>query len=186
MNKWLEELKLLDPKNPGAWPWPFRLAAFISLFFVILVALYFVVYQGQLENLEKEEKKESVKPHSAADKKIHLDADSVHSDQLDTPPPLPEKQSYFTEQKTSRKEKEEEKIQKSKKLLMSLNAFDSCNTVYYTPLKETQDEPRKSMAMSRMSTSSRMTNCDAHFTRYCLAFIFYFLLFNFYCLIFIV
>lgn len=77
MNKWLEELKQLDPKNPGAWPWPFRLAAFISLFFVILVALYFVVYQGQLDNLEKEEKKETDLKNTFLEKKklaVNLEA----------------------------------------------------------------------------------------------------------------
>ena len=77
MNKWLEELKQLDPKNPGAWPWPFRLAAFITLIFVILVALYFVVYQVQLDNLEKEAKKESDLKNTFLEKKklaVNLEA----------------------------------------------------------------------------------------------------------------
>lgn len=58
MNKWLDELKQLDTKNPGNWPWPFKIAAFILIFVLILVGGYFLIYQGQLSDLEREEKKE--------------------------------------------------------------------------------------------------------------------------------
>lgn len=58
MNKWLEELKQLDTKNPGGWPWPFKIAAMLLIFVLILVAGFFLFYQAQLENLDKEEKKE--------------------------------------------------------------------------------------------------------------------------------
>ena len=77
MNKWLEELKLLDPKNPGAWPWPFKFVGFILLFMAILVALYFALYQGQLENLAKEEKKETDLKNTFIEKKklaVNLEA----------------------------------------------------------------------------------------------------------------
>lgn len=77
MNKWLDELRLLDPKNPGGWPWPFRLAAFVGMFVVILVALYFGLYQGQLENLAKEEKKETDLKNTFLEKKklaVNLEA----------------------------------------------------------------------------------------------------------------
>ncbi len=59
MNKWLEELKQLDTKNPGGWPWPFKIATMLLIFILILVAGFFLLYQGQLENLDKEEKKEA-------------------------------------------------------------------------------------------------------------------------------
>ena len=59
MNKWLAELKQLDTKNPGAWPWPFKLVSMLLIFILILVAGFFLFYQTQLENLEKEEKKET-------------------------------------------------------------------------------------------------------------------------------
>lgn len=58
MNKWLEELKQLDTKNPGSWPWPFKIGAMLLIFIAILVAAFFLFYQSQLENLDKEEKKE--------------------------------------------------------------------------------------------------------------------------------
>ena len=59
MNKWLEELKQLDTKNPGGWPWPFKVAAMLLIFILILVASFFLLYQSQLDDLDKEEKKEA-------------------------------------------------------------------------------------------------------------------------------
>ena len=59
MNKWLDELKQLDTKNPGGWPWPFKIVAMLLIFILILVASFFLFYQTQLENLDKEEKKEA-------------------------------------------------------------------------------------------------------------------------------
>ena len=59
MNKWLEELKSLDPKNPGAWAWPFKLGAFILIFVGILALAFFFLFQGQQDELAKEEKKEA-------------------------------------------------------------------------------------------------------------------------------
>lgn len=58
MKKWLDELKQLDTKNPGGWPWPFKIVAMLLIFALILVAGFFVFYQAQLDNLDKEEKKE--------------------------------------------------------------------------------------------------------------------------------
>ena len=59
MNKWLADLKQLDPKNPGGWPWPFKIIAMLLIFVLIMFAGYFLSFQSQLENLEKEEKKEA-------------------------------------------------------------------------------------------------------------------------------
>ena len=53
MNKWIEELKQLDTKNPGNWPWVFKFAAFILIFALILAAGYFLQYQSQIEEIEK-------------------------------------------------------------------------------------------------------------------------------------
>lgn len=59
MNKWLADLKQLDPKNPGGWPWPFKIIAMLLIFVLIMFSGYFLSFQSQLENLEKEEKKEA-------------------------------------------------------------------------------------------------------------------------------
>ena len=59
MNKWIEELKQLDPKNPGNWPWPFKAAALLLLFAGLLAAGWFLLFSAQREELDKEEKKEA-------------------------------------------------------------------------------------------------------------------------------
>jgi type IV pilus assembly protein PilO len=58
MNKLLEDLKNLDPRNPGNWPWPVKILTFIAIFAIILIGAYFLFYQGQQEELGREEKKE--------------------------------------------------------------------------------------------------------------------------------
>lgn len=73
----LDELKNLDPKNPGQWPWPAKIGAFLLIFILILVAAYFFLYQGQLEEKDKEEKKEEGLKTTFIEKKklaINLDA----------------------------------------------------------------------------------------------------------------
>jgi type IV pilus assembly protein PilO len=49
----LDELRSLDPKQPGNWPWPVKAGAFIILFIVIQVAAYFLFWQAQAEQIEK-------------------------------------------------------------------------------------------------------------------------------------
>ncbi len=59
MNKWIEELKQLDTKNPGNWPWLFKFIAFVLIFVLILVAGYVLQYQTQIDELEKQKGKEA-------------------------------------------------------------------------------------------------------------------------------
>jgi type IV pilus assembly protein PilO len=59
LNKWLEELKQLDPKTPGNWPWVFKFAAFGLIFAGILVAAWVVLLNDQRADLDREEKKEA-------------------------------------------------------------------------------------------------------------------------------
>jgi type IV pilus assembly protein PilO len=49
----LDELKGLDPKQPGNWPWPFKAAAFIIIFVALQIAAYFIFWQGQMDAIEK-------------------------------------------------------------------------------------------------------------------------------------
>ena len=49
----LEELRTLDPKQPGNWPWPIKAGAFILIFIGLQVAAYFVFWQGQVDAIEK-------------------------------------------------------------------------------------------------------------------------------------
>lgn len=49
----IDELKALDPKRPGNWPWLIKAGAFILLFIAIQVAAYFLLWQAQTERIEK-------------------------------------------------------------------------------------------------------------------------------------
>jgi len=49
----VQELQTLDPKQPGNWPWPIKVGAYVLIFVAILVAAYFLLWQGQLGEIEK-------------------------------------------------------------------------------------------------------------------------------------
>ena len=49
----IEEIKSLDPKQPGNWPWPIKAGAFVIIFIAIQVAAYFLLWQAQAEEIEK-------------------------------------------------------------------------------------------------------------------------------------
>jgi type IV pilus assembly protein PilO len=49
----LDDIRQLDPKQPGNWPWPIKAGAFIAIFLLIQVAAYFLLWQGQTEQIEK-------------------------------------------------------------------------------------------------------------------------------------
>ena len=49
----LEELRTLDPKQPGNWPWPIKFGAFVLIFVAIQVGAYFLFWQSQAEQIEK-------------------------------------------------------------------------------------------------------------------------------------
>ena len=49
----LDELKTLDPKQPGNWPWFAKIGAFVLTFVVILAVFWFLLWQDQTERIEK-------------------------------------------------------------------------------------------------------------------------------------
>jgi type IV pilus assembly protein PilO len=49
----LEELKALDTKQPGNWPWFAKIGAFVLIFIAVQVAFYFLLWQDQQAAIEK-------------------------------------------------------------------------------------------------------------------------------------
>ncbi|HYC35749.1 MAG TPA: type 4a pilus biogenesis protein PilO [Usitatibacter sp.] len=49
----LDELRTLDPKQPGNWPLTVKLLAMLAIFIVIQVAAYFLFWQDQQAQIEK-------------------------------------------------------------------------------------------------------------------------------------
>lgn len=77
MNKWIEELKQLDPKNPSNWPWPFKAGGLLLLFLAVVAAGWFSLFSTQLEELDKEKRKEAELKNTFLEKKklaVNLEA----------------------------------------------------------------------------------------------------------------
>ena len=49
----VEELRTLDPKQPGNWPWPIKAGAMFLIFIGLQIAAYFLLWQSQIEQVEK-------------------------------------------------------------------------------------------------------------------------------------
>ena len=43
----LTDLKNLNPKTPGAWPWSAKIIAFLAMFIAVVVAGAFFIWQDQ-------------------------------------------------------------------------------------------------------------------------------------------
>lgn len=72
----LDELKNLNPKNPGSWPWSAKIISFAAMFIVIVVAGALLDWQDQWESLQKIENEEATLKAAFLDKKkeaINLD-----------------------------------------------------------------------------------------------------------------
>ena len=82
LNKFAEDFKYLDPKDPGTWPALPKLVALLGILAGILVGAYFLDWQGQLEDLEKGKADESrLKDDYLAKKKTSINLD-LHQQQL--------------------------------------------------------------------------------------------------------
>jgi len=49
----IDELRALDPKRPGDWPWAVKVGALLLIFVVIQVLAYVFVWKDQTEQIEK-------------------------------------------------------------------------------------------------------------------------------------
>jgi type IV pilus assembly protein PilO len=49
----LDELRTLDPKQPGNWPWFAKIGALVLTFVLIQVIFWFLLWQDQSERIEK-------------------------------------------------------------------------------------------------------------------------------------
>ena len=81
----LDDLKNLNPKNPGAWPWLAKAITFGALFLTIVIAGALLVWQGQWETLQaaKEEEK-SLKQVFLVKKKEAVNLDLIKKQLIET------------------------------------------------------------------------------------------------------
>ena len=73
----IEELKQLDPKQPGNWPWPVKAGAFVLIFIALQVGAYFFFWQNQVQDIEKGREDVAKQKETFLEKKklaVNLDA----------------------------------------------------------------------------------------------------------------
>jgi len=76
LKKNLVDLKNLNPKTPGAWPWSAKIIAFVVMFVAIVVAGALLIWQDQWETLNKVRQEEGQLKETFLNKKkqaINLD-----------------------------------------------------------------------------------------------------------------
>ena len=82
VNKFAEDFKYLDPKDPGTWPAIPKLVALIGILAGILVGAYFLDWSGQIEELENGKNQETkLKEDYLSKKKQSINLD-LHKQQL--------------------------------------------------------------------------------------------------------
>ncbi len=85
LQQFLNDLKTLNPKNPGGWPWPVKIAAFALMFIAVLGAGYFLEWQDQLEKYSQDQEEEvKLKETFLTKKKEAINLDLIRKQLLDT------------------------------------------------------------------------------------------------------
>ena len=49
----IDDLKTLDTKQPGNWPWPIKIGAFVLIFAAIQIAAWFLLWDAQTQEIER-------------------------------------------------------------------------------------------------------------------------------------
>jgi type IV pilus assembly protein PilO len=49
----IDDIKTLDTKQPGNWPWAIKIGAFVILFFVIMGLAWFFLWEAQTQEIER-------------------------------------------------------------------------------------------------------------------------------------
>jgi type IV pilus assembly protein PilO len=81
----LEELKNVDPKTPGSWPWLVKGAAFLSMFVVVIAAGAAFDWQSQWENLKMvRQEEDKLRETFLAKKRQAINLDIIKKQLIDT------------------------------------------------------------------------------------------------------
>jgi len=81
----LEELKNVDPKTPGSWPWLIKIAAFMALFVGVVALGAAFDWQGEYENLNTVRKEEeALRETFKAKKREAINLDIIKKQLIDT------------------------------------------------------------------------------------------------------
>jgi type IV pilus assembly protein PilO len=81
----LEEIKNVDPKTPGSWPWLVKIASFVAMFFVVIAAGALLDWQGEWENLQNvRQQEEQLRESYLTKKREAINLDIIKKQLIDT------------------------------------------------------------------------------------------------------
>lgn len=81
----LNNLKNINPNNPGSWPWLAKLIACVAIFIVMLVAGFFLDWQEQWESLDRAKQEEqTLRDAFLVKKKEAINLDIIKKQLLET------------------------------------------------------------------------------------------------------
>ncbi len=85
MKMTFDDLKNLNPKTPGAWPWPAKLLAFAVMFIAVVAAGAVLDWQDQWNRLKgAQQKEETLKEAFLNKKKVTVNLDLIKKQLLET------------------------------------------------------------------------------------------------------
>ncbi|MGC2047022.1 MAG: type 4a pilus biogenesis protein PilO [Gallionella sp.] len=81
----LDDLKNLNPKTPGAWPWPAKIIAFVIMFIAVVVAGAVFIWQDQWDTLNRvKEEEDKLKETFLVKKKQAINLDLIKKQLTET------------------------------------------------------------------------------------------------------
>src|SRR3989338_908963 len=85
LKKYFDDLKRLNPKTPGAWPWSVKILAFVSMFAVVIAAGVWFAWLPQWEELgHKKQEEEKLKETFLVKKKQAINLDLIKKQLTET------------------------------------------------------------------------------------------------------
>jgi type IV pilus assembly protein PilO len=81
----LEDIKNIDPKKPGSWPWLVKLATFATMFLVVIVSGVLFDWQGQYASLNQiKQEEEKLRETFKTKKQVAINLDIIKKQLIDT------------------------------------------------------------------------------------------------------
>jgi type IV pilus assembly protein PilO len=81
----IEEIKNVDPKTPGSWPWLIKIASFIAMFLAVIAAGALLDWQGEWSQLQTvREEEDKLRETFLAKKRQAINLDIIKKQLIDT------------------------------------------------------------------------------------------------------
>jgi type IV pilus assembly protein PilO len=83
--RFFSDLRNINPNNPGGWPWPIKIFAFVVMFIAVIAAGFFFDWQDQLQAYSRaQDQEKSLKDTFLSKKSEAVNLDLIRKQLLDT------------------------------------------------------------------------------------------------------